>query len=133
MNNSFDDKQRLVWTFPYTAKDVLKGAKTKFKLHSERLAWWKKQEADVMKTCKAKGLSVEQDIGVANYGATKALRGARIVVDERLQDKLNECHTKIALHAGLAKEYGSWVKILEEAKETPLYLTHNDYLFFFGE
>lgn len=129
------NQKRDSWEFSYSALNVLNAAKDKARFHHGRVKWWKQQQNEVMKTVKAKGLEIEEDIAANYNNATKVLHGARIVVDDRLQGKLNECHEKLRIHGSLAKTYDSWVEVLSSVKPTHrmLELTHDDYLFFFGK
>lgn len=126
---------RMAWEILLPADELSDAAKTKLKYHKERHAVWTKKQAEVMKKVRAKGLSIHEDLSVGMYAnTTKVMRGAQILVDESLQNDLNECHTKLQAHSQLIKDYKAWVDFLYKAKPSEQFpLTHQDYLFFFGE
>lgn len=135
MTDDFDGAMRNRWTFTFAAADVLVGARKKRKHHESRVTWWQAQQKKIVAEVRRKGLEVQESVA-QQYLATSAmnapLRGKRIVVTDRYQEKLNECHTKIREHADKVRAYGGWALVLEGRIEK-LSLTADDYLFFFGE
>lgn len=125
--------KRNEWEFQIDVRRLLRAARAKRALHESRVAWWKGKQKDVMRKVRGKGLSIHEDIAASYANVTKVMRGAQIVVDERLQADLNECHAKLRLHGELAQTYDAWVQVLQHADQRVKYpLHHDDYLFFFG-
>ena len=125
---------RDMWSFTHTVKHVLAGARAKHKLHAARVKWWKGKQDEVMKVVRSKGLTVEEDIAAGYANVTKVARSARITVDNRLQDKLSECHEKLRIHGQLVKDYDAWIQTLnEQRQDNTLELTHADWMYFFGQ
>ena len=120
------------WTFEYTASRLAEAANKKRDAHSKKLAWWEQKKAETMKKVAETGIDV-QDSVAASYSNTKGSFGPQIVIDAGLQRDLSECQSKIMEHHQLVKEYDGWSQVLSANPEARLQLSHDDYVFFFGE
>jgi hypothetical protein len=123
--------KRDTWTFGYTASQTLKGTLEKIKYHSARLEWWEKTMAEVMENIKASGLVI--DMSLANVISNSYGRDPTVKVDNVMMADLRECVQKIQEHRGRVTEYEGWEQVLESQGEAQLQLTHEDWLYFFGQ
>lgn len=125
---------RTHWEFEYTASVLAGAAKKKAEYRFERLNWWRKMKNAVMEEVRSKGLTVEESVS-DKYASSNASRGhgPRVTIDMRYQRRLDECFEKIEAHDMAARELRGWVQVLEANKEARLKLTHNDWLYFFGD
>lgn len=126
------------WKFPKPAGAVATAALNKRDHHQQRLEWWKTKLAEQMELIKDAGLEIEQTISMEYSSASLAgsLRGgggARIVVKEEYQRKLDECQAKIQEHNAKVREYDGWVQVLSANTSEHVELDVEDFLFFFGQ
>lgn len=119
------------WKFQYPAREVADAAAAKRARHAERLAWWEQQQKSLIAEVREKGLEVEESLA-AVYASSAAPHGARLVVKDDYQTKLNECHMKIKLHSAKTREYDGWVQFLS-IRTDAIELDCDDYLFFYGD
>lgn len=130
---------RSKWEFEYTAKNLAEAAARQLAFRVSRVAFWKEQQAEVIKKIKDTGMIVHEDIAAlaynnAKYSAnTSARGGAQIVIDPTLQTDLNKCHMKIQEHSTLESQYKAWQQVLEGNSESRVKLDHDDWMFFFGK
>jgi hypothetical protein len=134
------ENNRSDWEFEHLGSELLEGAKKKEEFRRARLGWWKDQKDKVMQTIKESGLEVQESLALQYSSASNninALRGghsgAQIVVRNDLQDKLNECHSKIREHEAASIEYNAWVQVFSRNQTKTFKLKQGDWLFFFGE
>lgn len=132
------------WKFQYPAREVADAAAAKRANHADRLAWWEQKQRELIAEVREKGLEVEESLA-AVYSSSAAPHGARLVVKDDYQTKLNECYSKIKAHAKLnechskikahgakVREYDGWVQFLRNRTDA-VDLDCDDYLFFYGE
>lgn len=133
-----NESNRGNWEFEYSGADLYVAANKKEAFRRQRLVWWKDQKDKVMATIKESGLEVQESLALQYQSASNninPMRGgaAQIVVRNDLQDKLNECHSKIREHEAAAIEYNAWAQVFAANIEQKFALKQNDWLFFFGE
>lgn len=90
------------------------------------------QKAEVMATVRESGIEIRDSVA-ASYSNTKGNFGPQIEISEGLQRDLCECQQKIMEHNRLVSEYDGWRQVLEANPESRLKLSHEDWLYFFGE
>lgn len=119
------------WKFQYPAREVADAAAAKRAHHADRLAWWEQKQRELIAEVREKGLEVEESLA-AVYSSSAAPHGARLMVKDDYQTKLNECHGKIKAHGAKMREYDGWVQFLRNRTDA-VDLDCDDYLFFYGE
>jgi hypothetical protein len=125
--------RRNEWTFEMPANQIAEAAVAKLKHHEQRLAFWKKAEAEVMADVKDKGLSVETSLAGDNYSNKSRAYGPQIVIDDIFHRRLNEAAEKIREHTDKVAEYDGWVQVLTAHKDRSFPLNADDYLYFFSK
>lgn len=120
------------WTFDYTAARLAESAILKRDAHAKKLEWWEKKKKEIIQKVAETGIDI-QDSVAANYSNTKGNFGPQIVIDAGLQRDLSECQQKILEHDSMTRIYNGWAQVLAANPEKRLSLTHDDYIFFFGE
>lgn len=120
------------WEFEYTASVLAENAAKQRNYRVSRVEAWKKKKAEIMEDIKNSGLTVTESLSekMSSYSSN---RGARVVVDEKLQEDLDEAVEKIRAHEELAKKYDGWVQVLSANPHSRLKLKHDDWMFFFGK
>lgn len=124
------------WEFQYTARNLADAARRQRDFRNERVKAWEEKKAEVMAKVKETGLTVDESVADQFVNYTQAglgWRGAQIMVDVTLQKDLSECVTKIREHRDAAKEYDSWLQVLDAHPESRMSLKLNDWMFFFGK
>lgn len=119
------------WKFIYGTQEVAAAAAAKRDHHAVRESWWCDQQNQVLRDVRDKGIEIDESIA-SLYANSAVMQGARITVKDEYQTKLNECHAKIKLHSGKAREYEGWVQFLSD-RDDSIELDCDDYLFFFGK
>lgn len=122
------------WEFEYTATKLADGAEAQKSFRQGRVTWWTDTYNKVMAEIKEAGILVTESsaAGLATYSNTKAIMPSASI-DQRLQAKLTEAHTKIQQHQQAAAEYDGWIQVLRANPEQRLKLTQADWLYFFGK
>jgi histidinol-phosphate/aromatic aminotransferase/cobyric acid decarboxylase-like protein len=122
------------WEFEYTASKLAEGAIAQKQFRESRVAWWTDTYNKVMAEIKEAGILVTESsaVGSSSYANTKAIAPSASI-DQRLQAKLTEAHTKIQQHQHGAAEYDGWIQVLSANPEARLKLTQADWLYFFGK
>jgi len=118
------------WEFTYTAEALAKAARAKKDYRQGRMAWWEVKKEEVIAEIKASGLEFNESLAVS-YSSNVG-RAPQLAVKPDLQNKIQECHSKIQEHMSAVREYDGWVQVLEANPTNSLSLTHDDWLFFFG-
>lgn len=120
------------WTFEYTASKLAEAAVKKRDSHTKKKQWWEDKKAQTMKKVAEAGIEVHDSVA-ADYSNTKGWAGPQIRIDDGLQRDLTECQAKIIEHDKLINSYNGWHQVFTAHPEARLPLTHDDFLFFFGE
>ena len=122
------------WEFEYTASKLAEGAQAQKEFRQSRVQWWTDTYNKVMAEIKEAGILVTESsaVGSSSYANTKAIAPSASI-DERLQAKLTEAHTKIQQHQQAVAEYDGWIQVLSANPESRLKLTQADWLYFFGK
>lgn len=129
------------WTFIYPVAEVLAGAKEKKKYHETRKIWWGDKKTETITKIKSEGITITESIveELSKLGySTQRNGGPQVTIDNKMQQDLSECVSKIKEHELRIKEYDAWVQILtaKAALNVPndtLTLTQTDWLYFFGK
>lgn len=121
---------RKEWEFSYTAEALAKAALAKKDYRQSRVTWWEKKRDEVVAEIKASGLEFNESLAT-QYSAS-GMRAPQLAVKPDLQNKIQECHSRITDHMSAVREYDGWVQVLEANPTNVLSLTHDDWLFFFG-
>lgn len=124
--------QRDEWLFDYTASKLSEAAAKKQEIHQKKQKWWEEKKAEVMQKVREIGIEVHDSVA-ASYSNTKGGFGPQIEIDGGLQRDLCECQTKIMEHDRLTRDYDGWRQVLAANSDARLSLTHDDWLFFFGQ
>lgn len=122
------------WEFEYTASKLAEGAQAQKEFRQSRVQWWTDTYNKVMAEIKEAGILVTElsAVGSSSYANTKAIAPSASI-DQRLQAKLTEAHTKIQQHQQAVAEYDGWIQVLSANPESRLKLTQADWLYFFGK
>lgn len=123
------------WKFSYTGTQLAQGAQTKLKFHEGRIAWWKKHKEELIAQIKSEGIQVSEGaaMGYSNPKARDYERGAKVMVRNDLQEKLDECMEKLGHHTNKLRDYDGWLQVLTGNPETMLEADMDDWLFYFGK
>jgi hypothetical protein len=123
------------WLFTYNSSDIAEGAKKQKEFRLSRLAWWTNKKAELMAEIKDSGIEVTESIaaGISNYASAAKMGGPQVTIKPELQNKLQECHTKIMEHQQAADEYEGWIQVLTGNPNYSPQLTQADWLYFFGK
>jgi hypothetical protein len=126
---------RSEWKFSYTGAQLAEGAQTKFIFHQERITWWKKHKEELIAQIKSEGIQVAEGagLGYSNPKARDYERGAKVMVRNDLQEKLDECMEKLGHHTGKLRDYDGWLQVLNGNSSTLLEADMDDWLFYFGK
>lgn len=128
------DATRYEWEFEYSAKDLMEGAIKQKEFRVGRVQWWTEQKAAVMREIQESGIEISESVAALNYLSNQStIHGEpKVMVRTDLQRKLSECHEKIQSHRKAANEYDGWIQVLSANSKANLKLTHDDWLYFFG-
>ena len=122
------------WGFEYSAAKLAEAASTKLAFHTQRLTFWREQKDEVIKTIRAEGLEVDEKIATG-YRTPKSVdweRGARVMVRNDLQSKLDECLEKLKHHTSYTTQYDGWFQALAANPQAQFKLDIEDWQFFFA-
>lgn len=126
------DSLRDEWKFTYQASALADAAHKKLETHERKLQWWQKRADEVMEEIRSHGIEVAES-AAAGYSFTKGNFGPQVTVDDKLTKQLTECHSKAREHEAHIAAYKGWVQVLAANAHKQLDLTHDDWLYFFGE
>lgn len=128
------DANRYEWEFEYPASELMEGAIKKKEFRLGRVQWWTEQKAAVMREIKESGIEISESVAALNYASTQSTMYGEPTVSLKtdLQKKLKECHSKAQEHRRAADEYDGWIQVLAANSKANLKLTHDDWLYFFG-
>jgi hypothetical protein len=126
---------RSQWKFTFTAVRLAEGAAVKLKYHEDRITFWKKQKTDLVAEIRKDGLEVSEGtaLGYSHPKSRDYERGAKVMVRNDLQEKLDECMEKLAHHVGKHRDYDGWSQVLKGNPEDRLEVDMDDWLFYFGK
>lgn len=127
-----NENNRSKWEFHYQAATLAEAATKKRDHHKARFTWWENKKKEVMDKVRASGIEVVDSVA-ASYSNTKGAFGPEIRIDDTLQRDLIECQQKLLEHNNKVTEYDGWRQVLTGNPHDTLKLTHNDWLYFFGE
>lgn len=85
-------------TFQFTGKQIATAAREEFGYHYDRLMFWNKEHEKAIATAKASGVDIRE------VGITGGKR-VEVILDPSVQNRLNECASKIATHRQAADKY----------------------------
>lgn len=127
-----NEQQRDKWEFEYTAARLAEASSAKRDKHKSKFEWWEKKKTEVMQKIRETGIEIRDSVA-ASYSNTKGNYGPQIEISEGMQRDLSECQSKILEHNKLVSQYDGWCQVLQANPEARLKLTHDDWLYFFGE
>lgn len=123
--------KRHEWQFHYSAADLKTAAEKKVEFHTQRLAFWEGKQAEVMGKIKESGLVINES--VAAHYSNKSGRTTKVEIDEKLEEDLQECCSKVNEHKNKLKDYEGWVEVMKAQGAESYELNADDWLFFFSD
>lgn len=130
------------WEVEYACRDLANAAETKLGFRTQRAKFWRVEYDKVKAQIETNGVKIHESVAKRSHSmklsqqsyTNQIMRDApTIEIDQRLQDDLQECNSRVVMHENAAREYAGWVQFLRGNGDARMKLRIGDWLYFFGD